>query len=210
MNKLIMPAVALRGLTVYPDMIIHFDLSRSKSIEAVEQAMMGDQRVFLVPQIDSEVESPGVDQLYHVGTVAIVKQVSKLPVNNIVRVLVEGEYSARLDGLTEEETYLCARITELDMEEQDPGQVEIEAMSRNLEGLLEQYGRFFPKVVKTISVHMGERTLHDVGYMKRFIHMIGANLPVTFDVKQRILEETTLQGRYDVLCEILANEVEIA
>lgn len=210
MNKLIMPAVALRGLTVYPDMIIHFDLSRSKSIEAVEQAMMGDQRVFLVPQIDSEVESPGVDQLYHVGTVAIVKQVSKLPVNNIVRVLVEGEYSARLDGLTEEETYLCARITELDMEEQDPGQVEIEAMSRNLEGLLEQYGRFFPKVVKTISVHMGERTLHDVGYMKRFIYMIGANLPVTFDVKQRILEETTLQGRYDVLCEILANEVEIA
>ena len=210
MNKLIMPAVALRGLTVYPDMIIHFDLSRSKSIEAVEQAMMGDQRVFLVPQIDSEVESPGVDQLYHVGTVAIVKQVSKLPVNNIVRVLVEGEYSACLDGLTEEETYLCARITELDMEEQDPGQVEIEAMSRNLEGLLEQYGRFFPKVVKTISVHMGERTLHDVGYMKRFIHMIGANLPVTFDVKQRILEETTLQGRYDVLCEILANEVEIA
>lgn len=210
MNKLIMPAVALRGLTVYPDMIIHFDLSRSKSIEAVEQAMMGDQRVFLVPQIDTEVESPGVDQLYHVGTVAIVKQVSKLPVNNIVRVLVEGEYSARLDGLTEEETYLCARITELDMEEQDPGQVEIEAMSRNLEGLLEQYGRFFPKVVKTISVHMGERTLHDVGYMKRFIHMIGANLPVTFDVKQRILEETTLQGRYDVLCEILANEVEIA
>lgn len=210
MNKLIMPAVALRGLTVYPDMIIHFDLSRSKSIEAVEQAMMGDQRVFLVPQIDSEVESPGVDQLYRVGTVAIVKQVSKLPVNNIVRVLVEGEYSARLDGLTEEETYLCARITELDMEEQDPGQVEIEAMSRNLEGLLEQYGRFFPKVVKTISVHMGERTLHDVGYMKRFIHMIGANLPVTFDVKQRILEETTLQGRYDVLCEILANEVEIA
>ena len=210
MNKLIMPAVALRGLTVYPDMIIHFDLSRSKSIEAVEQAMMGDQRVFLVPQIDSEVESPGVDQLYRVGTVAIVKQVSKLPVNNIVRVLVEGEYSACLDGLTEEETYLCARITELDMEEQDPGQVEIEAMSRNLEGLLEQYGRFFPKVVKTISVHMGERTLHDVGYMKRFIHMIGANLPVTFDVKQRILEETTLQGRYDVLCEILANEVEIA
>lgn len=210
MNKLIMPAVALRGLTVYPDMIIHFDLSRSKSIEAVEQAMMGDQRVFLVPQIDTEVESPGVDQLYHVGTVAIVKQVSKLPVNNIVRVLVEGEYSARLDGLTEEETYLCARITELDMEEQDPGQVEIEAMSRNLEGLLEQYGRFFPKVVKTISVHMGERTLHDVGYMKRFIYMIGANLPVTFDVKQRILEETTLQGRYDVLCEILANEVEIA
>ena len=210
MNKLIMPAVALRGLTVYPDMIIHFDLSRSKSIEAVEQAMMGDQRVFLVPQIDSEVESPGVDQLYHVGTVAIVKQVSKLPVNNIVRVLVEGEYSACLDGLTEEETYLCARITELDMEEQDPGQVEIEAMSRNLEGLLEQYGRFFPKVVKTISVHMGERTLHDVGYMKRFIYMIGANLPVTFDVKQRILEETTLQGRYDVLCEILANEVEIA
>ncbi|MGN0471375.1 MAG: endopeptidase La [Lachnospiraceae bacterium] len=210
MNKLIMPAVALRGLTVYPDMIIHFDLSRSKSIEAVEQAMMGDQRVFLVPQIDTEVESPGVDQLYHVGTVAIVKQVSKLPVNNIVRVLVEGEYSARLDGLTEEETYLCARITELDMEEQDPGQVEIEAMSRNLEGLLEQYGRFFPKVVKTISVHMGERTLHDVGYMKRFIHMIGANLPITFDVKQRILEETTLQGRYDVLCEILANEVEIA
>lgn len=210
MNKLIMPAVALRGLTVYPDMIIHFDLSRSKSIEAVEQAMMGDQRVFLVPQIDTEVELPGVDQLYHVGTVAIVKQVSKLPVNNIVRVLVEGEYSARLDGLTEEETYLCARITELDMEEQDPGQVEIEAMSRNLEGLLEQYGRFFPKVVKTISVHMGERALHDVGYMKRFIYMIGANLPVTFDVKQRILEETTLQGRYDVLCEILANEVEIA
>lgn len=210
MNKLIMPAVALRGLTVYPGMIIHFDLSRSKSIEAVEQAMMNDQRVFLVPQIDTEVESPGMEQLYHVGTVAIVKQVSKLPVNNIVRVLVEGEYSATLDGLTEEETYLCARITELDMEEQDPGQVEIEAMSRNLEGLLEQYGRFYPKVVKTISVHMGERPQHDVGYMNRCIYMIGANLPVTYDVKQRVLEETTLQGRYDVLCEILANETEIA
>lgn len=210
MNKIVMPAVALRGLTVCPGMIIHFDLSRQKSIEAVEQAMMNDQKVFLVPQIDIEVETPGIEQLYHVGCVVTVKQVSKLPVNNIVRVLVEGEFSASLDSLTAEEDYLCAVISTLDLDETELSVAEAEAMARHLEELLDSYGKYFPKVVKAIGIHMVDSAVHNAAYVDRMINMVGANLPVTYDIKQKVMEEITLQTRFDALCGIIANEVEVA
>ena len=123
------PAVALRGLTILPDMIIHFDLSRKKSISAVEKAMMGDQRLFLVAQKDPNEKEPDMSSVYHVGTVAAVKQITKLP-NGIVRVLVEGEFRAELVSFVEEEEdFLLAEVKQL-FSESDLTQTEEEAMLR--------------------------------------------------------------------------------
>ena len=106
----IMPAVALRGLTIMPDMIIHFDVSRDRSIRAVENAMAQDQRIFLVTQRKIETEVPGTEDVHHVGCVAIVKQVTKMP-DNLVRVLVEGKDRAVLHGFLEEKKeYLLAEV----------------------------------------------------------------------------------------------------
>ena len=104
-----MPAVALRGMVILPGMIAHFDISREKSIKAIEQAMMDTQKVFLVAQRDVEQEDPNTDDLYRIGVIAEVKQVIKLQ-NNIVRVLVEGSERAELSSFVEMEQYLLADI----------------------------------------------------------------------------------------------------
>ena len=93
-----MPAVALRGMTILPSMIVHFDVSRDKSIKAIEQAMTADQKLFVVTQRDPEASDPGIDDLYHIGTVVEIKQLVKLP-KNIIRVLVEGLERAELPDI---------------------------------------------------------------------------------------------------------------
>ncbi len=106
-----MPAIALRDIAVLPDMIIHFDLSRNKSIQAVEQAMMGDQRIFLVAQRSPETNEPGMNEVYDMGTIAIIRKVSKLS-DTLIRVLVEGSMRAKLEELDESVSeYLCATVT---------------------------------------------------------------------------------------------------
>ena len=104
-----MPAVALRGMTILPGMIAHFDISREKSLKAIEEAMRNDQRVFLVTQKDVEQENPGLDDLYQIGIIAEVRQVIKMQ-NNIVRILVEGISRAKVCGFTEETEYLKVEI----------------------------------------------------------------------------------------------------
>ena len=106
----ILPAIALRGTTILPDMIVHFDISREKSTKAVEAAMVKDQRVFLITQKDPETENPGIPDLYQVGTVAFVKQVVKLP-QDVLRVLVEGYDRAELLSLEQEKPFLIAEIS---------------------------------------------------------------------------------------------------
>ena len=105
----ILPAIALRGTTVLPDMIVHFDVSREKSIKAIEAAMLHDQKIFLVTQKDPEIENPGLTDLYKIGTVAYIKQVVKLP-HDLLRVLVEGTERAELLSLEQEKPHLCAEI----------------------------------------------------------------------------------------------------
>ena len=122
--RCVMPAVALRGLTIFPHMIIHFDLSRDRSILAVQQALMEEQKLFLVTQKNSQVEEPGQEDLYEIGTVALVKQISKLP-GGLVRVLVEGVCRARLaelevlSGIKEGEDYLQAQVLLLEEEREN-------------------------------------------------------------------------------------------
>ena len=116
--RITIPAVALRGMTILPGMIAHFDISREKSLKAVEEAMKGDEKVFLVTQIDVDTDNPGVEDLFKVGTLAIVKQVIKLQ-NNIVRILVEGIDRAELCAFTDKEEYLEAEILPIQQEEED-------------------------------------------------------------------------------------------
>lgn len=200
-----LPAVALRGLTILPDMIIHFDLSRSKSIVAVEQAMIGEEQIFLVTQRDPETDDPEAGDVYEVGTIASVKQVSKLP-NGIVRVLVEGEKRGRLIGfLEQEENYRLAQVEEVPPCDGEVDELTREAQIRQLSELFAGYSRFYPKVGRTV-----EKLFQSITNLEKLIDMIVMNMPLVYTSKQKILELDTLQERYDFLTNVLYNEIEIA
>ena len=209
------PAVALRGMTVLPGLVIHFDLSRAKSILAVEQAMMSDQRIFLVAQKDIENDEPNYEEVYHMGCLAQIKQVTKLP-ENVVRVLVEGIDRARLNGfLDKEERYLVSEIevvkSPLHLNEGRYGRsmegadIEEEAMIRNLRELFLEFCSFFPRIGKTMLKHF-EGTFSLGVLMDELIE----SMPVTFDKKQEVLEAVELNTRYQVLAKILYEEIEVA
>lgn len=209
------PAVALRGMTVLPGLVIHFDLSRAKSILAVEQAMMSDQRIFLVAQKDIENDDPNYEEVYHMGCLAQIKQVTKLP-ENVVRVLVEGIDRARLNGfLDKEERYLVSEIevikSPLHLNEGRHGRsmegadIEEEAMIRNLRELFLEFCSFFPRIGKTMLKHF-EGTFSLGVLMDELIE----SMPVTFDKKQEVLEAVELNTRYQVLAKILYEEIEVA
>ena len=133
-----MPAVALRGMVILPGMVAHFDVSRAKSIKAVEEAMMDEQKIFLVAQKDVEQENPDIEDLFKIGIIAEVKQVIKLQ-NNIVRILVEGKERAELSAFLENPDYLLAEIIRFD-EEVDDGLPE-EAKEAMLRSIQETYGK---------------------------------------------------------------------
>lgn len=205
MNIRKIPAVALRGLTILPDMIIHFDLSRSKSIVAVEQAMIGEEQLFLVTQRDPETDDPGAGDVYEVGTIASVKQVSKLP-NGIVRVLVEGEKRGRLvDFFVQEQSYCLAQVEEIPPCDGEVDDLTREAQTRQLSELFAGYSRFYPKVGRTV-----EKLFQSITNLEKLIDMVAMNMPLAYTSKQKILELDTLQERYDFLTNVLYNEIEIA
>ena len=114
----LLPAIALRGTTILPGMIVHFDVSREKSVKAIEAAMLNDQKIFLVTQKDPEVETPEISDLYHVGTIAYIKQVVKLP-KNLLRVLVEGTERAELLSFSQEAPFLESEVSVLTSEEEE-------------------------------------------------------------------------------------------
>lgn len=209
------PAVALRGLTVFPDMIIHFDLSRQKSITAVEMAMMDDQKVFLVTQKNLDDETPGMEDVYEVGTIAVIKQVSKLP-NNIVRVLVDGTCRAVLRGFTEDDSYLCAEVESTEESEEsadgnvEAESVETEARIRHITELLADYTRYYPKVSQTINTHIGNQPEKGTLYLEGMLNQIIINIPVDYTEKQKVLNALTLTERYETVAGILYNENEVA
>ncbi|MBO5291850.1 MAG: endopeptidase La [Lachnospiraceae bacterium] len=200
-----MPAVALRGLIVMPDMIMHFDLSRKKSIESVQQAMMGDQRLFAVAQKSSDVEEPEKDDLYVVGTVAEVKQVTKLP-NGILRVLVDGCYRARLEKLEDkDDQYLIAEITRLESISEDLDPVQEQAMMRHLLELYEEYLDISPRAGKNIIRHLKELENLEV-----LMNQIIVSMPLSQSTKQKLLETIKLEERYTFLAQIIGSETEIS
>lgn len=196
------PAVALRGMTILPGMVAHFDVSRMKSIKAIENAMVEDQRVFLVTQRNINKEDPAAEDLYSVGVLAVIKQVIKLQ-NNVVRVLIEGEQRGYLANLYVEDC-LLADIKILQEQEEDLSEDIREAMIR---GVKETFGRYCilnPKPGKELAKQIQD--IHDLG---RLLDDIGNNIPVAFEEKQRLLEAGTLQERYETLLIILLNEINI-
>ncbi len=219
-----LPAVALRGLTVMPGMIIHFDVNRESSIHAVEKAMMKDQQVFLVTQREAETKKPELSDLYTIGTIAEIKQVLKLP-NSVVRVLVEGLFRAELCGLDEEETaYLLTTVkqypqngeasktenAEKDRAEEEAGveglemPAELTAMVRILRDLLGEYLAYNPKIGKTL-----EKQFEEPKSLSELLDFVAVNFPMNQPDRQRLLEAVEVKERFGVLTGILSREIEI-
>ena len=200
---IIMPTVALRGMTILPGMVQHFDVSRKKSIAAVEKAMLGDQKLFLVSQKRPEIPEPELDDLYQIGTVAVVKQLVKLP-SKSVRVLVEGLDKAELLCFDTEEPYLMGEISLLGEEEEDTEPLAREAMLRILKDKLEEYGTVNQRVAKEILL-----SLLLISDLKEMLKQIPVQMPWDYTVCQAILECTTMSGKYEAVLQTLMTEMEV-
>lgn len=200
---IVMPTVALRGMTILPGMVQHFDVSRKKSIAAVEKAMLGDQKLFLVSQKRPEIPEPELDDLYQIGTVAVVKQLVKLP-SKSVRVLVEGLDKAELLCFDTEEPYLMGEISLLGEEEEDTEPLAREAMLRILKDKLEEYGTVNQRVAKEILP-----SLLLISDLKEMLKQIPVQMPWDYTVCQAILECTTMSGKYEAVLQTLMTEMEV-
>ena len=202
-QNIVLPAIALRGTTILPGMIVHFDVSRERSVKAIEAAMLHDQKIFLVTQIDPEVESPDLAGVYHVGTIAYIKQVVKLP-QNLLRVLVEGTGRATLVKFEQEFPFIRSEITPVDEEEMQMPEPVMEAMHRSLKELFHRYCMENGKVSKELVAQS-----LNIDNVEELVEQIAVNIPLSYQNKQKILEALTLEERYEVLGAILGNEIEI-
>ena len=207
-----LPTVALRGMTVLPGAIIHFDLNREKSVAAIEQAMVTGGRVFLITQKNTEDNDPSFEQLYHVGTVALVKQITKLP-NHVIRVLVEGIGRGLFTGINEENSeFIEAAVEELSGEAENDilgtdmeHKAQTEAMLRQVKEYFAGYAGYYPKLGQNAMKRYAD--INNLGYL---IDQMTMNMPLEYTYKQKVLEAVALSERYDVFCEILINEIEVA
>lgn len=202
-QNIVLPAIALRGTTILPGMIVHFDVSRERSVKAIEATMLHDQKIFLVTQIDPEVESPDLAGVYHVGTIAYIKQVVKLP-QNLLRVLVEGTGRATLVKFEQEFPFIRSEITPVDEEEMQMPEPVMEAMHRSLKELFHRYCMENGKVSKELVAQ-----ILNIDNVEELVEQIAVNIPLSYQNKQKILEALTLEERYEVLGAILGNEIEI-
>ena len=199
----ILPAIALRGTTILPEMIVHFDVSRERSIKAIEAAMLHDQKIFLVTQKDPEMESPKLSDLYKVGTVAYIKQVVKLP-QDLLRVLVEGIERAELLSLDQEEPFLKAETALFEPDSTKYTKSLNEAMFRSIQELFQRYCMESGKISKDLAAKI--LNIEDIDQL---ITQVSVNVPLSYQNKQKILEAVSLEDRYEVLAAILTNEIEV-
>ena len=204
-TQLELPLVALRGLTVLPDMIIHFDLTRKFSKAAVEHAMTETQQIFLVAQKNPEQEEPKAEDLYQMGTVALVKQITKLP-NDVDRVLVEGLYKAKMTKTNDcEGEYFNAVIEKIEDTQESMDEVEEEAMSRSLKEVFATYVKFYPKIGKSLGKYFSEPNK-----LSFLVNQVAINVPLTYEQKLELLETTDLKEQCTLLITMLMNEAQIA
>ena len=201
-NREWMPAVALREMVILPGMMIHFDLSREKSIRAVEKALAEEQTVFLTAQKEAQTEDPKLFDLYAAGCIARVRQMSRLP-ENLVRVMVEGLERGVLCALSEEEDFLLAQVERYG--EERPEQIREDTMAVSIRELFAQYCTVYPRTGRNLLRHMG-----DIDSLGQLLDQIAENLPVDFRKKQRVLAAAGLTERYEVLAAILTEEMEAA
>lgn len=199
-----LPMVALRGLTIMPEMIVHFDVSRERSIAAIQQAMVEEQEIFLVAQKSIETENPGQDDVYETGTVASVKQLIKLS-KKVVRVLVEGKNRAVLKKIEETDPYLRAEVEVLEEQEITiPDDLNAEAMMRGLKEIITEYAAKNGKISKESVAE-----ILDITDLKCLVNEVAANIPLKYKDQQELLEELDFWNRYEKLSLKLVNEMQI-
>ena len=199
-----LPMVALRGLTIMPEMIVHFDVSRERSIAAIQQAMVEEQEIFLVAQKSIETENPGQGDVYETGTVASVKQLIKLS-KKVVRVLVEGKNRAVLKKIEETDPYLRAEVEVLEEQEITiPDDLNAEAMMRGLKEIITEYAAKNGKISKESVAEF-----LDITDLKRLVNEVAANIPLKYKDQQELLEELDFWSRYEKLSLKLVNEMQI-
>ena len=202
-----LPTLALRGLAVYPKMMVHFDVGREMSIKALEEAMSKNQYIFLVAQKDIRVEMPDKNQLFSIGTVSAVRQILRLPGKN-VRVMVEGQFRARLHNLTQVDPYLVADIEQVEILDEVPSRnntLRAEAAIRQSYELFDRYSELSPKVA-TNEMLMNIMSSEDAGYIADFI---AQNISMRVLDKQSILDELRPVQRLQKMNRLLRREVDI-
>lgn len=198
-----MPMVALRGMTILPEMVVHFDVSRARSIEAIQRAMQSnDQKIFLVAQRELNIETPKQKDVYEIGTVATVKQIAKMS-KNVFRVLVVGQQRARLTQVQEEEPCLVAELALLE-EEDIEGKLSDNPEAKNLQQLFFEYTLKNGKVPKDVIAQIA-----DIKSFQSLVYQIAANVAMDYVNQQDILEQDDLHTRYEVLALKIANEMAV-
>lgn len=198
-----MPAVALRGLTILPRMIAHFDISRERSLRAVEEAMEQDQKIYLVTQRNVDSEDPTQEDLYQMGIVADIKQVVRLQ-NDVVRILVDGISRAALLGFTGNEKYLEAEICYCDSNADSLPEDLREAMLLGVREAFHRYAAVVGKISKELI-----RQIDQYEDLEKLIDYVTNNLPVSYELKQQVLEAEDINDRYQVIVSLLLSQVEV-
>lgn len=198
-----MPAVALRGLTILPGMIAHFDISRERSLRAVEEAMEQDQKICLVTQRNVDSEDPTQEDLYQMGIVADIKQVVRLQ-NDVVRILVDGISRAALLGFTDNEKYLEAEICYCDSNADSLPEDLREAMLLGVREAFHRYAAVVGKISKELI-----RQIDQYEDLEKLIDYVTNNLPVSYELKQQVLEAEDINDRYQVIVSLLLSQVEV-
>lgn len=198
-----MPAIALRGMTLLPGMVAHFDISRDKSIKAVEAAMNSSQKIYLVTQRDVEIDNPKLEDLFSVGIIAEIKQVVKLK-NNIVRVLAEGKERAEIKSFEETEEYLDANVELLEEIEEFLPETAKHAMKKSIRDNYSRYVKLHGKISPDTIKHAA-----GIEDMSKLINFVANTLPVGFADKQHILEANSVGERYEVLLAIMFREMDV-
>ncbi|MDW7683343.1 MAG: endopeptidase La [Bacillota bacterium] len=200
-NTKIYPLLPLRGILVFPNMVLHLDVGRERSVNALEQAMVEDNKVLLVAQKEARVDEPGPDEIYTMGTIAQIKQMLKLP-GGTIRVLVEGLSRATVEEFLEEDPYF--KVAALEVEEDDSKTVEVEALMRSVIYQFEQYIKLSKKIPPETLV-----TVSGIEEPGRMADIIASHLTLKIQQKQEILEAILPKKRLEKLSEILSHEMEI-
>ena len=199
-----LPMVALRGMTIMPEMVVHFDVSRERSIAAIQEAMVEEQKIFLAAQKSIETEDPGQEDVYDVGTVGTIKQLIKLP-KHIVRILVSGENRGILRRIEQKDPYLRAEVEVIDESGLViPDDPKNQAMERSLKDMFVEYASKNGKMSKEAVAQLA-----DIKGLKKLVDEIAANIPLSYTDQQELLSETDFWKRYEKLAFRLVNEVQI-
>lgn len=197
--------IAMRGMVAFPKMVMHFDVARPKSVEAIERAIKSGSKIFLVTQRDASDDDPGRDDLYEIGVVAEIRQVLKMPENHLMKVLVEGMYRASITDFEDDGKCIKAQVKKLPLySKAKADELELEALMRSLKDNYEKYSAYFPRMPKELITSI----LCEQSPIKLF-EEVTFNCSLDYKDKQLLLEESSIVGRLSILIAALANETEI-